>query len=75
MKSIKIPNLTGGELMFNGKVIKSIKNIDSNETVIEFTDETKLSISTYRYDDEYETEYYINLENTDEWINVDKNKL
>ena len=65
--------------LFNGKVIKSIKNIDSNETVIEFADETKLSISTYRYGgrygEVYETEYYINLENTDEWINIDKNKL
>ena len=61
--------------MFNGKVIKSIKNVDSNETVIEFTDGEKLSISTYKFDfdDEYETEYYINVD--DDWINIDKNKL
>lgn len=61
--------------MFNGKIIKSIKNVDSNETIIEFTDETKLSISTYKYDDEYETEYYITFEEFDDWINIDKNKL
>ena len=61
--------------MFDGKVIKLIKNTDWNETVIEFTDGTLLSINTDGFDGEYETNYYIYDEAAVKWIEVNKNNL
>lgn len=61
--------------MFNGKTIKSMKNTDWNETVIEFTDGVLLSINTEYFEGEYETDYYIYDEVAVKWIEVNKNSL
>jgi hypothetical protein len=61
--------------MFNGKTVKSFKNTDWNETVIEFTDRTLLSINTDYFEGEYETSYYIYDETFGKWIEINKNNL
>lgn len=61
--------------MFNGKTVRSIKNTDLNETVIEFTDGTTLSINTDYFEGECETNYYIYDETAAKWNEVNKGSL